>query len=86
MLISTHHLDGVRLREELHFWNSLEVTIEKVGELLDDGQDEEASNIELHQKFFELSKMLGNGLRKYRPRLNQCKFPSSSRYMNVFSK
>lgn len=70
--LSTSHLDGVRLREEWMFWNSLEAIIQRVGELLDEEPEDETSNIELHKSFFELGKMMGSGLRKYRPRLNQC--------------
>lgn len=72
--VSTVHLDGVRIREELMFWNALQGTIDRLDELFAEDQEERVSNAELHQKFFELGKMLGGGIRKYRSRLNQCEY------------
>lgn len=72
LMLSTCNLDGVRLREELMFWNSVQTTVEKVGALLGEEQVKGNSNSELHQEFFKLGKIVGTGIRKYRTRLNQC--------------
>ncbi|XP_028968166.1 uncharacterized protein LOC100907039 [Galendromus occidentalis] len=70
--LSTSHLDGETLREELLFWSSLEKTIEVVGNLLNMAHG--SANTEVHQEFFRLAKMTGTGIRKFHRRLPSYNF------------
>lgn len=70
--MSTCHLDGVQIRNELTFWRALRVTLDKVGKLLCQEQEKGSSISEVYQEFFRLGKMVGTEIRKYRTRLSQC--------------